>query len=282
MDKKLLQQSVKKLKLSDKAKLDMIKKCRESLYIPQKLNYHRKLAFVGMCSFTAGLAVAGIVFLLVGRNDLINESPVIEVLEDSMENGITVNYGSSTAITAGRESEKDTNPLPEISESETKIIGQSSGDYTPDESSIGDVTEKLPVYILRSNRKSNIEQYHPEGYQANIGSALAVKMSVTDDPAYLFRVILYSQNNMETVIEKANRDLKEKINFAKFQQNVTLNDILPSYYTELSAEQIRQLAGLDVQCFYVGTGEGSAEEISGDGYILVNDPSVNYYIDIYE
>lgn len=115
------------------------------------------------------------------------------------------------------------------------------------------------------------DMHRPEGFHKNIGSALALKMMVVDDPDYQFRVVTYTYNgDMEEIVAGANQklDAEGKIDFYTFRTIVMVNEHTGGrveehpwsmYFCTLTAEQIYALAEAGAICGYVGSGESNVD-----------------------
>ena len=112
------------------------------------------------------------------------------------------------------------------------------------------------------------DMHRPEGFNENIGSALALKMSITDDVSYKYSVLVCipKGSTLEQVLSLANKSLNMMINIA---DAVTINisgdfDTADSYYYHLTAEQIIALAENGILCLYVGSGQGDYKDMNWD------------------
>lgn len=133
------------------------------------------------------------------------------------------------------------------------------------------------------------DMHRPEGFNENIGSALALKMSITDDVNCKYSVLIRipEGSTLEQVLSLANESLNMTINA---DDAVTVNisgdfDTADRYYYCLTAEQIIALAENGTWCLYVGSGQGDYEdmnwdtkdgintycELNGDMYVLACD-----------
>lgn len=141
------------------------------------------------------------------------------------------------------------------------------------------------------------DMHRPEGFNENIGSALALKMSITDDVSYKYSVLIRipEGSTLEQVLSLANESLNMTINAA---DAVTVNisgdfDTADRYYYRLTTEQIIALAENGIRCSYVGSGQGDYKdmnwdtrdgintycELNGDMYVLA-DGSIEGHPDI--
>lgn len=112
------------------------------------------------------------------------------------------------------------------------------------------------------------DMYRPKGFNDNIGSALALKMSITDDISYKYSVLVRTplESTLEQVLNNANKSLNVTINTT---DAISVNisgafDTDNGYYYFLTAEQIFALAENGARCFYVGSGQGDYEDINWD------------------
>lgn len=151
------------------------------------------------------------------------------------------------------------------------------------------------------------DMHRPEGFHKNIGSALALKMTVVEESDYQFRVVTYTyDDNMEEIVAGANQNLDEieKIDFYTFRTIVVVNEHAggrveaypwKQYFCNLTAEQIYALAEAGATCLYVGSGESKVDvdwtsskgidafcELHGDMYIMWdNENQIKCYPDIW-
>ena len=112
------------------------------------------------------------------------------------------------------------------------------------------------------------DMYRPKGFDDNIGSALALKISITDDINYKYSVLVRTplESTLEQVLNNANKSLNVTIN-ATDAISVNISgafDAYNGYYYFLTAEQIFALAENGARCFYVGSGQGDYEDINWD------------------
>ncbi len=119
-----------------------------------------------------------------------------------------------------------------------------------------------------SNEEFAADIYRPEGFNDNIGSALALKMSIVDDVNYEFSVIVHipDKTNLEQVLNEANKSVSIAINFAD-ATSVSISGTISAtdkYYYLLTAEQIIALADNGAKCYYVGSGEGDYKYMNWD------------------
>ena len=132
------------------------------------------------------------------------------------------------------------------------------------------------------------DMYRPEGVNKNIGSALVLKMSVTDDDKYSVLIRIPEGSTLERALSRANESLNMAINA---DDAVTVNisgeiyTAADEYFYRLTTEQIVALAESGTQCFYVGSGQGDHKdvnwdtkeginaycELNGDMYVLAGD-----------
>lgn len=152
---------------------------------------------------------------------------------------------------------------------------------------------KKTIYVMALSQGNPGEfagdMYRPEGFNNNIGSALALKMSITDDIGYRYSVLVRIplESTLEQVLSNANKSLNVTINVSDaFPVNISGDiDTTKGYYYFLTAEQVIALAESGARCFYVGSGQGDYKdmnwdtkdgisafcELHGDMYILANE-----------
>lgn len=162
----------------------------------------------------------------------------------------------------------------------------------PDEPDVTDETQKtLTILDLSQGNPGEFagDMHRPEGFHENIGSALALKMSITDDESYKFSVLIRISegSTLEQTLSRANESLNTAIEPA---DAVTVNisgdfDTADRYFFRLTAEQIVALAESGTWCLYVGSGQGDHKdvnwdtrdgintycELEGDMYVLAGD-----------
>lgn len=93
--------------------------------------------------------------------------------------------------------------------------------------------------------------YRPDGYDMCIGSALALKINISEDKEERFSVVFYSFEgmNIDKVIKSFN------INVDDIYVLEDKNDKWESYLSYLTAEQIFGMAADGIRCVYVGLGK---------------------------
>ena len=147
--------------------------------------------------------------------------------------------------------------------------------------------------------------HRPEGYNVQIGSGLALKLSVIDDPDYTYRILLMINKNysdLETVLADAMSLSTSTMTPNDFKtivvnENFGFYDFADWYYAELTKEQIISIARSQeakackrfvYQLLYVGSGEGDVSdmnwetnegintfcELNGDMFIMQLDGSI--------
>lgn len=131
--------------------------------------------------------------------------------------------------------------------------------------------DNTKVYYVKSlslggNCEVAADMYRPEGYNENIGSALALMMSINENADFKFSVIMRipQNSNLEEVLKKVHDtaaiDISEPISVKIEGEANTLNQ----YYCLLTAKQIVALAENGTKCFYVGSGSGDYADINWD------------------
>lgn len=112
------------------------------------------------------------------------------------------------------------------------------------------------------------DMHRPEGVHENIGSALALKMSITDDVSYTYSVLIRipEGSTLEEAIKRANDSLDTAINI---DDAVPVNvlgsfDAAGEYYCPLTSEQIIALAKSGTKCLYIGSGQGEYKDMNWD------------------
>lgn len=131
--------------------------------------------------------------------------------------------------------------------------------------------DDMKVYYVKSisqgdNCEVAADMYRPEGYNENIGSALALMMSIHENADFKFSVIMRipQNSNLEEMLKKVHDtaaiDISEPICVRVEGVTNTLNQ----YYCLLTAKQIVALAENGTKCFYVGSGSGDYADINWD------------------
>lgn len=109
------------------------------------------------------------------------------------------------------------------------------------------------------------DMHRPEGYHENIGSALALKMSLNEDEDYQFNTIVYSYGNtIEAVVEMANSTSGQKLDISEWTEVRTAGSesTIEKYYNSFTSEEIHALANAGARCMYVGSGKGDVTSMS--------------------
>lgn len=135
------------------------------------------------------------------------------------------------------------------------------------------VEDPMKVFNVISLSQGNIGEfaadiYRPEGFNDNIGSVLALKMSIVEDANYEFPVIVRipDKTNLEQVLNDANNSVNMTINIAEASLVSISGEMSTTdkYYYLLTAEQIIALADSGAKCYYVGSGEGDYKNMNWD------------------
>ena len=135
------------------------------------------------------------------------------------------------------------------------------------------VEDSMKVFNVISLSQGNTgefaaDMYRPEGFNDNIGSVLALKMSIVEDANYEFPVIVRipDKTNLEQVLNDANNSVNMTINIAEASCVSISGEISTTdkYYYLLTAEQIIALADSGEKCYYVGSGEGDYKNMNWD------------------
>ena len=153
-----------------------------------------------------------------------------------------------------------------VSKEDNKIKEQNKEDVQNFNTIIMKVPETIPL------NEFFLSDCKPEGYSDFIEPVLALKMSLTDDDSYKYRVLIGGYNNsskketikeFESLFYEINNKLKEKIdlNTVKLVETVGNSDYnnLFFFFSELSKEQIFSLAEKRIRCSYVGKGGNNVE-----------------------
>lgn len=140
---------------------------------------------------------------------------------------------------------------------------------TPDKgttSGTEDPTKVFRVIALSQDSSGEFaaDMYRPAGFHNNIGSALALKMSIEEDMHHKFSVLvgIPEQSSLEKLLDSMNG----KIHIADaLPVSISGNTIATDkYYFLLTAEQIIALAESGAKCYYVGSGEGDYQAMNWD------------------
>ena len=135
-------------------------------------------------------------------------------------------------------------------------------------------SEKIPVKIIQMVHIGDKlvefagDVHRPDGYNLNIGSALALKMSITEDKDYKYSVVFYTFDGwtLEQIAEKTD---------IEFDEVMLVNDIIAGerhsvYYSLLTAGQIFIMAENGITCRYVGSGKGEHNDIDWESNEGIN------------
>lgn len=164
------------------------------------------------------------------------------------------------------------------------------------------IEDSMKVFNVISLSQGNTgelaaDMYRPEGFNDNIGSVLALKMSIVEDADYEFPVIICLPDDitLEQVLNDANNRVNVAIDIAESSFVSVPGEISTTdkYYYLLTSEQIVALADSGTKCYYVGSGKGDYKnmnwdtvegintycELHGDMYIA-GDNKVEYAPDI--
>ena len=118
------------------------------------------------------------------------------------------------------------------------------------------------------------DMYRPEGFSVNIGSVLAIKMSIIDDDYYKFPVIVCipDDENLKQLVKNANSNTDTPISIAEALAVDISGEINTTnkYYYLLTANQIIALANSNAKCYYVGSGEGNYEDMNWETEAGIN------------
>lgn len=140
--------------------------------------------------------------------------------------------------------------------------------------SVSESSEKTPMKIIHmihiGDKPAEFagDMHRPEGYNINIGSALALKMSITEDKDYKYSVVFdtFDGWTLEQIAEITN---------IKFDEVMLVNDTIAGenhsiYYSLLTAEQIFNIAENGITCRYVGSGKGEHNNIDWESKEGIN------------
>lgn len=113
------------------------------------------------------------------------------------------------------------------------------------------------------------DMYRPEGFNVHIGSALALKMRITEDADQKFPVLVSISGKIshEEAVKKTNSVLDDPINIDEALPVYFADDLGSAenkFYYLLTANQITALADNGAMCFYIGSGEGVYDDINWD------------------
>lgn len=111
------------------------------------------------------------------------------------------------------------------------------------------------------------DMHRPEGFHKNIGSALALKMSVTDDEGYLYSVLIRipEGSTLEEALRLANEHLQSPISAVDvLSLRVSGGLEEAGFFCRLTSAQIVALAESGTWCLYVGSGQGDPRDMNWD------------------
>lgn len=137
------------------------------------------------------------------------------------------------------------------------------------------------IYMLVPEEIPNCEfagdMYRPDGYNGNIGSALALKLKYSNNKSQKFDVVMYNRNkevSFEQIIDNMNNTLNDIIDISmiskvkiKNGRNENSNNeyfTKNMYFAKINAEQIIALADKGIELLYVGSGVGSVRDMNWD------------------
>ncbi len=257
----------------------------------------RKKSFVKIASSVCFLALAVILGIGAWQNGLIDLrlSEADGSVEATTENNYVI-FAPPTDETANHTTgEEQSVYLPETScdpvNTDVGNLNETSVEDT--EPPYDEPMKEINVVYNFSLGESAATDHRPAGYSFNIGPALALKMSITEDEDYKYTVIVTFPENTDPkqFVEDINAKVSTKspIDFkdamkVNFSGGFNLDRKL---YFILTADQITALAENGAKCSYVGSGEGKYEdqnfdtphgistycELHGDSYVF-GDPII--------
>lgn len=182
-------------------------------------------------------------------------------IEQSSENEVSPieSIVSDTSNDETQQSSQGNTEIRDDSKTETSITEQSSNDDSQVQSSRINILVPDEIEL----KEFAADMYRPDGYNDNIGSALALKLSLADNTDSRYNVIIIVHGSVNNYIDAANKQTKEIISGSDLIE-VTINGELNSnyYYAALNADQIRSLAENGARVKYVGSGEGDVKRIN--------------------
>ncbi len=153
-------------------------------------------------------------------------------------------------------------------------VSHSDSDITGDSSMPTEVSDSPIVYYVTSLAEAEVgefaaDMHRPEGYDKNIGSALALKMSIADKSDCRFSVIVRIPNGSSLVelMAKANDTMQKESLDPEMAMPLYISgepDVSDKFFCWLMAEQIIALAYNGAECSYVGSGEGNYTDMNWD------------------
>lgn len=190
-----------------------------------------------------------------------------------------------------------------ILENPTSTSEHDSPSLPETDTPINNVDDPMSVIYITSLLQESTgefaaDMYRPEGFNDNIGSVLAIKMSMATAPDYKFPVIVRVDNkkSLEQTINNINDILSEPIGASDVKLAIISGDESTSnmYYLLLTYDQITAFADAGAKCYYLGSGKGEYKDISwdteegintycelnGDMYVI-NSDSIQYSPDLY-
>lgn len=235
---------------------------------------------IGICCIT--LFLIGIfVFPMLPRHS----GPVsIDNSETSAEPNRTMDIIENVE-SAETESTGLTNASPET----TAVASPDNSESVSIESTdISDETEEIIpdkidiISLFQANTGEFAADMHrPDGFNKNIGSVLAIKMNMSDNPEAAFPVIISHKKNsdMAQIIDYVNNTYDVKIAMKDIMPVNISGIILTSrtyYFAMLTSDQILTLAENSVNCSYVGSGIGDYKDMNWD-----TKDGINTYCEIF-
>lgn len=135
------------------------------------------------------------------------------------------------------------------------------------------------IYMLVPEEIPNCEfagdMYRPDGYNGNIGSALALKLKYSNNRSQKFDVVMYNRNkevSFEQIIDDVNNTLNDIIDISMISKVKIKNGRNENgnneyftknmYFAKINAEQIIALADKGIELLYVGSGVGSVRDMN--------------------
>ncbi len=157
---------------------------------------------IGLCCLTF-LLIGIFVFPMIQRQS--DPSP-LESTEISTENDLTMHFIDNSEST-----KTENTDLPNTSPESTGMESTDDSDET--EEMMPDKQINIISLFQPSTGEFAADMHRPDGFNKNIGSVLAIKMNMSDDPEDVYPVIISNMQNsdMEQIIDYVNNIYDAKI-----------------------------------------------------------------------
>ncbi len=199
---------------------------------------------------------------MVDVSDILSQDEYGSSNPDSSNNASSDDGMQNVGNPNGSES---VNYAPDYSEPDEQEPGQQEPDVQEpqDDPQVPDQQEPVPdVLTVYGNSSVSGEfagdMHRPEGYHKNIGSVLAIMMSMNNDKSAKFNVLVHTYDAI---------DLKEYLlMFVEEVEILTVeidgNFAGQAFCVRLTDAQIKTLTDVGLKCYYIGSGLGDYKDIN--------------------